>query len=372
VERITGLTSLLVLPWVFKFLWAPLVDALRSPRWTLRSWIVAAQITMGLSLLPCAVLSFQQDYAVLVSLLLVHAFAAATQDAAIDALSIAHVPSNERGAINGWMQAGMLTGRALFGGGALFLMDRLGQQSVIGLLIAVVWSSMALVSFTRPAETVSEIPSPVADRWHDFAKRLGEIGKRKATWFGLAFALVAGAGFEAVGAVAGPYLVDRANNKEEVGVFFGIPVVAGMLSGALLGGYLSDRIGRQRSVALFLILFCLSILILVGLDRSQDVQSRSLVFVPLAILYVAIGMFTSASYALFMDITDPKLGATQFSTYMGATNGCEAWSAFAVGKLHTLFGYWPAFGIMTCVSILSLPLLRYTHDRTLEEGASQA
>ena len=75
------------------------------------------QLTMGASLLPLMFLTLQRNFALVVLLLLLHAFAAATQDAAIDALSIACVPSTERGAINGWMQAGMLEGLALFGGG---------------------------------------------------------------------------------------------------------------------------------------------------------------------------------------------------------------------------------------------------------------
>jgi hypothetical protein len=44
---------------------------------------------------------------------------------------------------------------------------------------------------------------------------------------------------------------------------------------------------------------------------------------------VFIGLFTAASYALFMDLTDPKLGGTQFSAFMAATNGCESWSGWA-------------------------------------------
>lgn len=55
VAQIGGLLSLLVLPWGLKFLWAPLVDVLRGPRCGFRSWIVAAQLAMTLSLLPLLV-----------------------------------------------------------------------------------------------------------------------------------------------------------------------------------------------------------------------------------------------------------------------------------------------------------------------------
>jgi hypothetical protein len=77
----------------------------------------------------------------------------------------------------------------------------------------------------------------------------------------------------------------------------------------------------------------------------------------LAGLYVGIGLLTTASYALFMNLTDPRLGATQFSAFMGATNLCEAWAALAVGRLVVAWGYPAAFALLGLVSLGALPLL---------------
>jgi MFS transporter, PAT family, beta-lactamase induction signal transducer AmpG len=291
--------------------------------------------------------------------LLLHTFAAATQDVSIDALSISIVPPNERGAINGWMQAGMLGGRSLFGGGALLLTAYVGEHAVFALLVAVVWSSMLLLILSPPngvVETNNAVG--VANRWRDFVLSLKDASKQRTTWLGLTFALMSAAGFEAVGAVAGPYLIDKGFTTEVVGWFFGIPVVCGMLGGALLGGYLSDKIGRIRSVALFLLLFVINIVTIALLDGMMVHDARAWSVLLLSSLYFCIGMFTASSYALFMDITDPRLGATQFSAYMGATNGCEAWSTHAVGKLHSACGYPVAFIVMSSISLATLPLFR--------------
>jgi MFS family permease len=96
VPRITALTALLILPWMFKFLWAPLVDAGRTPRWGFRAWIISAQLAMGLSLLPLIWLDPVGHFNWWGALLLVHAFCAATQDVAIDALAINSVPMEHR------------------------------------------------------------------------------------------------------------------------------------------------------------------------------------------------------------------------------------------------------------------------------------
>ena len=127
VQTITALTALLVLPWTFKWLWAPIVDIFSGPGFGLRAWILSGQAVMGLTLLPLTVLIPSLSMGALTALLLLHAVAAATQDVAIDALAIRTVPEDERGRINGYMQTGMLIGRGLFGGGSLLLLSWLGQ-----------------------------------------------------------------------------------------------------------------------------------------------------------------------------------------------------------------------------------------------------
>lgn len=150
VDEITKFTSILVLPWVFKFLWSPLVDTIQSQRWTLRSWILLMQFVMGLTLLPLIFFNFAHDFSLLAPFLLIHAIAAATQDASIDALAISTVPPDERGSVNGWMQVGMISGRSLLGGGALLLENVFGQQMVLVALIMVIWFSSVLLLLVKP------------------------------------------------------------------------------------------------------------------------------------------------------------------------------------------------------------------------------
>ena len=78
VAKITSLTGLLVLPWVCKFLWAPLVDRTGRGRgrFGLRAWIVTAQILMGLTILPLIFLDPVQHFKIVAVLLFTHALAA--------------------------------------------------------------------------------------------------------------------------------------------------------------------------------------------------------------------------------------------------------------------------------------------------------
>ncbi|KAB2966423.1 MAG: MFS transporter [Thermoanaerobaculia bacterium] len=358
LERITSLLALLVLFWTLKFLWAPLVDALRGPRWGLRAWIASAQAAMGLTLLPLVVLDPVRDFTTVAALLAAHSLAAATQDVAIDALAVRTVEITRRGTLNGCMQAGMLVGRSLFGGGALWMEARWGAHGVILGLVAVLGASLALLPFVdeRALNPAPAGPLGMATRWRSLAGTLGEAFARPATWAGLAFALLAAAAFEAAGALSGPLLVDRGVAQETIGLFFGLPAALLMLTGALAGGRLGDRSRRLRVLAASSIGFVTAVLAVAAVDHLA-LEPPAARLVPLAVMYLFVGSFTAVSYSVFMDLTDPRLGGTQFSAYMGATNCCEAWASWAGGAVAARAGYPLALVAMAAVSLASLGLL---------------
>ena len=141
-----------------------------------------------------------------------------------------------------------------------------------------------------------------------------------------------------------------------------------MAFGALMGGHFADKFGTRRAVKLFLSSTIFSVVLLAALDAA--LQSPVAIFSALSVLYVAIGLFTASSYALFMEITDPRLGATQFSAFMGMTNVCESWSAFAVGRLTVSFGYPVAFAVMGALSFCTLPMVSKIKPQHSDPGGA--
>lgn len=361
---IGGLLALLVLPWSLKLLWAPLVDVLRGPRFGLRGWIATAQVLMLATLLPLAWLDPLRSTGLLTALLLMHALAAATQDVAIDALAIAATPEHERGALNGWMQVGMLTGRGLFGGGALLARERLGDSAVVLALCGFLAASLGLHLVYRTQEPGGSERLAWRLRARAFGHLLRSVLRRRATWVGLSFAALFGAAFEAVGAMAGPFLVDRGLDDASVGLFFALPAALGLAGGALLGGELSDRLGRRPVVGLAGLAVAAATVTFALLDEGWGSWCA------LTAVFLGAGVLTASSYALLMDLSDPRIGSTQFSAYMGATNLCESWSARLSGTLAVTRGYPTAFLVAAALSLLALPLLALLprRQRPLEDS----
>jgi len=357
VEDVTAISALVTVPWSLKLLWAPAVDAWRPRRGGLRTWIVLAQLAMGLALLPLVGLDPREGLVLLVVCLLLHAIAAATQDVAIDALAVRHVPALELGAITAWMQVGMLVGRACFGGLALVVEDRIGAGPVVLAMIASIWLSGAVIASIREPVAGARVDAPSG-----FADAARRVFARPITWLGLLLATIGGAAFESVGVVAGPMLIDVGVSKEAAGRFFAGPAVVCMGLGALIGGRVSDarrrRTGltRERLLCEALVAVALGVSVLAALVAAARPGDFDAGLAVLALCYLLFGVYTAAAYALFMELSDPALGATQFSAYMSGINLCSILSGLAVGRLAGAFGYAPALASMVLVSLLGIPL----------------
>ncbi len=196
-----------------------------------------------------------------------------------------------------------------------------------------------------------------------YARTLRAAFERRTTWAALAFALLAGAGFESAGAPTGPYLVDRGLGLDTIGWFRGLAVVGAMLAGALAGGVLADRWGKARASAAFLSGLVVIVAGLAAVEHRVPATGSPgspaeawLVLSILALMYLGCGLFVAASYALFMELTDARLGGTQFSLFMAATNGCESWSTWVGGQIVERGGYAASFLALSAVSLLALPL----------------
>lgn len=370
IEQITWLTALLVLPWTFKFLWAPLVDLLRGQNWSLRHWIVTAQLSMGLSLLPLLWLDPLGDFQWVVFTLLVHAFSAATQDVAIDAYCIATTRAGERGEYNGWMQTGMLAGRALMGGGALVMSRYLGDSFVVVLLVALtLFSTVLVIAF--PQAELRPVDQGQRERfreiWSDVKMAIGQ----RNTWIGLFFGAVGGAAFKSLEVFYGPYLVDRGMTQDAIGWFSMLAMIGMMILGSLMGGWLADRFGARTSVGGSLLMIVASVIALGLADRSLATRVEYYGLPLLAFTALGIGVFTASSYAMFMDLTEPRIAATQFSAFMGSTNGCEAWSSFISGLIIAQAGYPAAMLVMAGVSLMTLPVLAWLQPHAYRDVTAE-
>lgn len=350
--RITTLSAVLALPWTLKFLAGPLVDRSVARGGRLRSWILACQVMMGLTLLPLAAAGSVPGFHLLLVLLLAHACFAAVQDVSIDALCIRTVDVDELGSVNGWMQFGMTAGRASAAACVPLVIHLLGWQPAVWSVVALIWLPMlAVLAMVRE-------PPPAADPAPGRRASLAEV----VGWAllpAMGVALIAGSGFEAAGALAGPLLVDLRFEPAMRSVFFGLVAPAGLALGGLAAARSVDRLGLRRAVALGVAAVAVAAGALAwSLAGNPLPVGRWLHVALLGIVYLGAGFLISASYACFMAVARGRWAATRFSLLMALTNGCESGSALAGGRLSASLGYGAAIALLAGLSLSSLLFLK--------------
>ncbi len=253
------------------------------------------------------------------------------------------------------MQLGLYGGRSLSAGLALGAISGLAWKDACLALAAIQGLTILVVVFL-------ELPAiaPVNRRAAAATVREAIVAAlaRRTTWFALAFALLAGAGYEATAGLAGPWLVDRGVATENLGRWQAIGVPLMIVLGSQIGGLLADWRGHRTATGVGLVGFVAAVLGLAALEEiAPQAMGGTSTWIALGAMYAAVGVFTVGSYALFMDLTDARIGGSQFSAFMSGTNGCEAWSLAVGGALAARYGYASSVSALALVSLACLALL---------------
>jgi MFS transporter, PAT family, beta-lactamase induction signal transducer AmpG len=351
------------LPWAFKWAFGPFVDVFASDRLgRRRGWILGTQVLMAATLLSTVLLKLPEQLWLFTAILLVHNSFAAMQDVAIDALAVSTLREDERGLANGLMFAGANAGQLVGGSGVLFLMPFTGFQPtfffvagailLVTLLIVLPMKEAAgaarrVVAGSRLVSASREMRDFAIDSFRSFLGTRGALA-------GLVFALLP-AGAMCLGlALQSNLAVELGMTDDEV-AWLALWSTAVNSSCCVLGGWLSDRYGRRRTLFVFVALHAVPVLYLMnelsryGWVMPIDVTAPNRPPVPGALVVsfwiatLAYNVFNGLMYgtrsAAFMDVTNPRVAATQFTAYMAMMNLTISYSATWQGIAAEAWGY---------------------------------
>jgi len=289
---------------------------------------------------------------------------------------------DERGLANGLMFGGAYLGQAVGGSGVLFLAPHIGFPNtyffVAGCILAV--NFLVALPMREPSgpprpprvgsaivAAGSEVRQFVVDAYRAF------IGTR-AAWVGVLNALLP-AGAYALGlALQSNLAVELGLNDTQVGLLNLWSTVISAI-GCVAGGWISDRFGRRRSLALFIFGTTLPTIYLAWAmhqagwvmpippqQPGRPVPPQVLIgaFWAMVLVYnVFQGLYYGVRSALFMDITTPRVAATQFTAYMAMQNLVIGYSATWQGWLVERWGYPRTLVLDSLFGLVGLALLPF-------------
>jgi len=363
VAEVGTFVASLYIPWAWKWAFGPFVDVLGSDRWgRRRMWIVLAQTLMVASLLVALPVDFASQLRLFTTIILIHNVFAAIQDVAIDALAVGVLREDERGLANGLMFGGAYLGQAIGGAGVLFLSAHVDFP--ITYLFVAAWIFAVTLFVAVPLREPPGPPRPPRE-----GPALAVIGRQigaflrdaaraftgsRGAFVGLLFALLP-AGAYALGlALQSSLAVELGMSDNQIG-WLNLWSTIISAAGCVLGGWLSDRIGRRKMLAIYIVGTALPTIALSIVmkrhgwimpvdptlaDRRLAPDELLAAFWACVLAYAVFqGLMYGTRTALFMDVTTPAVAATQFTAYMALLNVVIAYSAKWQGWAAENLGY---------------------------------
>lgn len=362
-EAIGAFVGSLYLPWAFKWLTGPFVDAFSSDRFGRRRlWIIMMQIGMMGTLIAAMPIDYVSQLSLFTAVIFVHNAFGATQDVAIDALAVNVLPEHERGVANGFMFAGASIGQAVGGSGVLFLTAVMPFSSTYifvaaTILLVTVFVVLPLKEAKGPpraatdksalARVGGDIAGFVRDAWRAFTGSRGAL-------IGVIVALLPFGAYALSLALQSNLAVELGLDDTQVGYLNLASTVVFALA-CVAGGWLSDRFGRRRTLALFVVLTVLPTLYLawtmqqagwiMPIDPTKPGHPTPdphlvMVFWAAVISFnIFQGLYYGVRAAMFMDVTTPAVAATQFTAYMALSNLVISYTSWWQGSSIVKWGY---------------------------------
>jgi MFS family permease len=387
-------TALLYLPWSWKWAAGPFVDLVYSRRFGRRRlWIILCQCGMIATLLAAMAAGFSRHLTLFTWIILVHNMFASVQDVAIDALAVSVLREQERGLANGLMFAGQYLGTAVGGAGVLFLT---GYGVPFGQTFAFVAAAVALITCTvvlplrePPAPPLAEQLESAAARHSGAARALSElrayiataarsmIGIRSA-FVALLFALLPTGAYGLSMAIGSSLAVEFGMSDHEIASLnLGSTVLAA--AGCVAGGWLSDKLGRRRMLATYIVMTVVPSFVMAwatqrhgwvmpletrGATRPVAPTALVALFWAMTLAYTGCqGLMYGARTALFMDVSNPAVAATQFTAYMAMLNLVISYSAAWQGWSASHLGYPITFLLDASAGLVCLAVLPFVRRR---------
>ncbi|SUC13996.1 MFS family transporter [Proteus vulgaris] len=338
------------LPWVLKFLWAPVVDNYWfKSLGRRRSWIIPMQIIVTFCLLLLAILGISIETAKWgVTLLAIASLASATQDIATDGMAAEHASGTLLSKINAVQIAGVMGGFFLGGAGMMILTDKLGQHTALLLFALVPAISLFFITLFRQKAKYDEgenDDSPNAS----LLKTVQRKGAVRLLTLTLLSAVTAVSGF----GLAKLFLSDSGWSLAEIGKMGMMGGMVTLFFGCGGGAWLINKIGVWRA-------FSAGLLCALGSSLLWLSQSTGSISLTIVAVCIVLGSLSSGITSVAIMTAGMRFASTdnQAGTDMTAVQSMrdigEMACAMMLVSLTATIGYRGGFGLAAIIAVCAL------------------
>jgi len=363
-----GFFSMVGQAYVFKFLWAPMMDRYSLPfTGRRRGWLAVCQLLLLLLIAMMATVNPTSGLWVLAVLAVAVAFCSASQDIVFDAWKTDVLSAEERGNGAALTVLGYRLAMLVSGGVALWLADRyLGWHYVYFLMAGLML--LGLLGTLLAKEPEQSIAAPLSLR-HAVVDPLKDFFTRNNTWLMITLIIFYKLGDAFAGALSTSFLIRGLGfSAGDVGLVNKSLGLAATIIGALIGGALMRKWSLYRALMVFGIAQALSNLAywLLTLIPSHLWSMGSAVFIE----NLCGGMGTAAAVALLMSLCNRRFSATQFALLSALSAMGRVYVGPIAGWLVESWNWSGFYAFTVFASLPGLLLLRAAKTSLLQLAES--
>ncbi len=368
-----GFFGFVLLPYSFKYLWAPFLDRYIPPiLGRRRGWMFLTQMVLCVFMVAFAFLKPTANINLILYTGLIVAFFSATQDIALDAYRRELLADNELGLGNSFYANAYRISAFIPGSLGLILADHMPWSLVFIIVSAFMIISIIHTFCIKEIEDhivpPKSLKSAIVDPFKDFFLRDGA----KMGGLILAFIFFYKFGDTVAQALITPFYLDVGFSKTVIGTVAKIVGLWSMIIGGLIGGVMMFRLGINKALWIFGVVQMISIL---GFAVLNNVGPNVYVLGgAVAFEYLGVGLGSAALMAYIAKCTNKNFTGTQLAllssffaipkSFGGLFAGVliegvganDKWFYKVFGTVHGI-GYTHFFYVCTALALPGMALL---------------
>ncbi|HET6724920.1 MAG TPA: MFS transporter [Gammaproteobacteria bacterium] len=360
-----GLLSYISLLYVFKFVWAPLLDRWNAPVIGVlgrrRGWLALAIAVLVAALAGIAIVGPSQ-LETFIALVALTALAGSTQDTMVDAYRIEIAPVEAQAALAATYTLGYRFGLIVSGAGALYISAFGGWRLAYFCMAGCMLAPLCMTLFAREPDATQRLQRPnfaeaFAEPFVDFFRRYG---------IAVAIALLVFVGLfkmpdQMLGVIAGPFYIDTGYSNAQIATVSKIYGIWIGIAGAFLGGISVSALGMRRSIVIAM--FCLALSNLLYLLMATHPSAMWAFIATISGDNGSLGFAGVVLIAFLSSLTSREFTATQYALLVSLANLPGKLVGGMSGYIVEASSY-TAFFVFSTISVVPALLLWWWLSKT--------
>jgi PAT family beta-lactamase induction signal transducer AmpG len=366
--RTIGIFTLVGLPYLFKFLWAPFLDRYLPPiLGRRRGWILIYQLCLSIAIAFMGFCSPTKELYVLGAAAVLVAILSASQDIVIDAYRVDTIPVSERGLAAAVQSFGYRTASMLAGAVLVLIAAHLGWRLAF-LMVACLMAATTLGTLWAPEpEVPGQPPRTLVDAvWHP----LRALFSQKGAWGFVLLVLLYKVGDAFALSLYSAFMIKGVGfSLDELSIAGKVNMTVSSMVGVAFGGWVYMRWGTFKSLLIFGIGQALTNLLYAWLALAG--KKVWLLVLATSLDTGVGGMGLAAFVAFLVSLCSANFSATQYALLSALASVPSKVMGYVAGIVVSHIG-WANFFIVTCLTgVPGIILLVILHEPLNELAARE-